>query len=79
MSGGLTHLRGVATPRCGVWPTVFCGVLAVDRRLFPFRHLPRAQNRVNERGIAVWFWTEGLLGSTLPTLQKIPDNADKLT
>jgi hypothetical protein len=35
----------VATPRCGVWPTVFCGVLGVDRRLFPFRLLRCAQNR----------------------------------
>src|SRR5215203_5926570 len=35
----------VATPRCGIWPTVFCGVLAADRRLFPFRLLRRAQNR----------------------------------
>src|SRR5215217_9791773 len=35
----------VAIPSCGVWPTVFCGVLAADLRLFPFRLLPRAQNR----------------------------------
>src|SRR5215217_6027237 len=35
----------VATPKCGIWPTVFCGVLTADRRLFPFRLLPRAQNR----------------------------------
>src|SRR5215204_4306552 len=35
----------VATPRCGIWPTVFCGVLAADQRLCPFQLLQRAQNR----------------------------------
>src|SRR5215212_4436997 len=35
----------VAIPRCGNWPTVFCGVLAADRRLFPIRLLRCAQNR----------------------------------
>jgi hypothetical protein len=38
----------VATPRCGIWPMVLCGVLAADRRLCPFRLLRRAQNR-NQR------------------------------
>jgi hypothetical protein len=45
----------VATPRCGIWLTVFCGVLAADRRSSPFRLLRCAQKiEVNERGIAVW-------------------------
>jgi hypothetical protein len=35
----------VATLRCGIWLTVFCGVLAADRRFFPFRLLRCAQNR----------------------------------
>src|ERR671920_539218 len=35
----------VATPKCGIWPTVFCGVLPADRRFSPFRLLQRAQNR----------------------------------
>src|SRR5215203_6488096 len=35
----------VGTPRCGIWPTVFCGVLPADRRLCPFRLLQRAHNR----------------------------------
>src|SRR5215218_10805660 len=35
----------VAIPRCGILPTVFCGVLAADRRLFPFRLLRRGQNQ----------------------------------
>ena len=35
----------VATPRCGIWPTVFCGVLAADRRLCPFRLLRRPRNQ----------------------------------
>src|SRR5215210_7318114 len=43
MLSGATPVS-VATPRCGVWPTVFCGVLAADRRSFPFRLLRCAQN-----------------------------------
>src|SRR5215212_9895528 len=35
----------VATPRCGVWPTVRRGVLVADLKLFPFRLLRRAQDR----------------------------------
>src|SRR5919112_5162566 len=38
----------VAIPSCGAWPTVFCGVLAADLRLFPFRLLRCARNR-NQR------------------------------
>src|ERR687889_2474164 len=35
----------VAIPSCGVWPTVFCGVLAADLRLFPFRILRCTRNQ----------------------------------
>src|SRR5215210_422793 len=44
MLSGATPVS-VATPRCGILPTVFCGVLAADRRSFPFRLLRCAQNR----------------------------------
>jgi hypothetical protein len=35
----------VVTQRCGIWLRVFCGVLAADRRFFPFRLLRCSQNR----------------------------------
>src|SRR5215217_5974650 len=70
----------VATLRCGIWPTVFCGVLAADRRLFPFR-LPRcAQNwgqRARHTGAVgpkdclearrISSTTRGLLDGKIPT------------
>ena len=69
----------VATPRCGVWPTVLCGVLGVDRRLFPFRLLRCAQNR-NQRarhngGIGLRYsWEARKVSSTMGSLSvgKLP-------
>src|SRR5215217_8818953 len=70
----------VATPRCGIWLTVFCDVLAADRRFSPFRLLRCAQNRgqrARHTGVVGLkdssetqkrlFTTGGLPGGKMPT------------
>ena len=116
----------VAITRCGVWPTVSCGVLAVERRFYPYRLLQyvRYLSQQARHTAAVGlkdcsearkhsYTTMGLAGGRMPatgstttrdigqaeqfaprmgnsrasgggntlspTLQKMPDNADKLT